>query len=114
MDGPAGVPPLQQAQMHIAEMEAASALAQCLHTLQGDRAAFDAAIRGESTVLTAYKAKVQAAVAKDELAHAKRTTEVNIDAAHRFIMHAITDLSAQKREALRQVRLICKFRSSSH
>lgn len=103
-DGQSDLPPLQQAQAQVAEMEAALALSQCLHTLQGDKEAFDAAIRAELNVLAAYKTKVLAAVAKQELAHSKRTTEVNIDAAHRFITHAIPDLSAQTRAGLKQVR----------
>jgi len=97
------LPPLQQAQMRVAEMEAALALSQCLHTLQGDREAFDAALRAEATVLAAYKTKVNAAVAQQELLQSKRVTEVDIDAAHRFITHAIPELSEKSRADLKQV-----------
>jgi hypothetical protein len=101
----AELPPLQQAQVKCAQIQAALALGRCLHVLQGEGSEAVDALQSERTMLEAYSKKVKAAVAKQELGHHKRGTEINIDAAHRFITHAIPDLSKQARQELQNVRL---------
>ena len=96
--------PLQQAQVKCAQMRAAIALGSCLHTLQhGSAELATDAFASERTMLEAYDKKVQAAVAKQELGRSKRKHEINIDAAHRFITHAVPDLSAEAKQDLHKV-----------
>lgn len=98
--GTAALPPLQQAHIVCAQMRAMISLGDTLHTLEGEQSVnLDASRR----IVAAYEKKVQAAVAKQELGQKKRSMQIDIDAAHRFISAAIPDLSAQARQDLQQV-----------
>jgi hypothetical protein len=100
-----GLPPLQQAQVHLAQLEAVLALSQSLRTLQGE-GDFHAQVTDSAVTLAkAYAKKVRKEVASEELGSAKQGLEVNIDAAHRFITHAIPELSSNQKEQLKAVRL---------
>jgi hypothetical protein len=103
-DGCESLPPLLQAQMHLAHLEAVLSLSQSLCTLQGEGDFHAQVAASEMTLTEAYRKKVKSAVAKEELAGAKRGLEVNIDAAHRFITHALPELSAKQKEELQSVR----------
>ena len=99
------LPPLQRAQCECARIQAALALASWLHSLHGEASEYVDVLQAERTMLAAYEKKVQAAVAKQELGRKKRGLEINVDAAHRFITHAIPDLSAAQKAELQQVRI---------
>lgn len=97
------MPPLQQAQVLCTQLRAALALGTCLHTLQGEDIVQTEALKSEQTMLEAYIKKIMASVAKQELGRHKRGMQIDIDAAHRFITHAIPDLSQQAKKDLKQV-----------
>ena len=99
------LPPLQRAQCECVCIQAALALASWLHSLHGEASDYVDVLQAERTMLAAYEKKVQAAVAKQELGRKKRGVEINVDAAHRFITHAIPDLSAAQKAELQQVRV---------
>ena len=55
--------------------------------------------------LKLYEVKVQGAAEAAWLAQHRPSTQVNVNAANRFISHALPDLSQEQRAALKQVRL---------
>ena len=52
-----------------------------------------------------YQKKIQKAESAAYVAANKSSTEINIAAANRFITHAIPELTAQQKQALKQVNL---------
>jgi len=93
---------LQDAQIQVALLHAAVAIGGALQTVHGGGA--DAAeVKAEHTRAKAYHTKVQKAVAREELKGLRKHTEINIDAAHRFITHAIPELTREQRNGLTQV-----------
>ena len=92
--------PLQQAQVHATCMACAVSIGVLLNRMHGGTSETFAA---EQTIIKAYQKKVQKAVAGEELEGLKKKTEINIDAAHRFINHAIPELSQEQKQKLRQV-----------
>ena len=99
------LPPLQRAQVRCAQMAAAVELATCLAQLQGEDFEHHDELRTERTMLEAYKKRVQEAVNKQDLGSHKRKLEIDVNAAHRFITHAIPDLSSEAKQELKQVRM---------
>jgi hypothetical protein len=98
------LPPLQQAQVHLAHLDMAVSLTSCMHGLEGE-GALPAALEPETRIVEAYRGKMTRALARVELATHRRPMEINIDAAHRFIEHA-TGLGQETREKLRKVRML--------
>lgn len=54
--------------------------------------------------LQAFARKVKKVVAEKELSESRRTLEVDVAVLNRVITHAVPDLSAQQRQALKEVR----------
>jgi hypothetical protein len=106
-ENPGDLHPLKQAQVYLAQLEAVLALSQSLRTLQGEGDFHAQVTDSEVTLAKAYAKKVRKEVAREELGTTKRGLEVNIDAAHRFITHAIPELSAKQKEQLQAVRMAC-------
>ncbi|GAB4814187.1 hypothetical protein N2152v2_001233 [Parachlorella kessleri] len=83
------------------------ALAQTLHSLLGlylkacGVAPEDHDTAKEKERLEAYRRKVNKVVAEKELSESRRSLEVNVAALNRVITHAVPDLSAGQKQALR-------------
>lgn len=95
---------LQKSQVLMCNADATLALGALLYKLEGCDELADVMLKSELLMLGAYKQKVQKAVAKEELSMQKKKTEVNIDAMHRFIEHAIPDLDQVQKADLKKVR----------
>lgn len=94
---------LQRAQILLCEADAMCALGALLYKLDGCDELASTMLKSELVMVDAYKQKVQKAVARQELSQQRKKTEVNIDAMHRFIEHAIPDLEQSQRDALKKV-----------
>jgi exosome complex protein LRP1 len=93
----AGLPPLDRARLHLAQASAVAALYGLLLKAGGRDAAADGGASREGERLAAYTRKVKRAAGAIE----RPSVTLDIAAASRFIDHAIPDLSAEQREALR-------------
>eukprot|EP00892_Ulva_mutabilis_P003485 jgi/Ulvmu1/1508/UM011_0238.1 len=94
---------LQRSQLLLCQADAAVTLGALLHKLEGCNELTDIMLKSELVMVQAYRQKVQKAVAKDELSTQQKKTEVNVDAMHRFIEHAIPDLDQGQKEGLKRV-----------
>lgn len=94
---------LQKSQVLLCNAHATLALGALLYKLEGCDELTDVMLKSELLMVSAYKQKVQKAVAKEELRTQKKKTEINIDAMHRFIEHAIPDLDEAQKAGLKRV-----------
>lgn len=95
---------LQKSQILVCQANSALALGALLYKLEGCDELTHVMLKSELLMVNAYKQKVQKAVAKEELSAQKKKTEINIDAMHRFIEHAIPDLDQDQKAGLKRVR----------
>lgn len=98
--------PTEQAQVHTALMQVALTATAFLHRAQGN-AGPPAALTAEHRQLKAYETKLQKVLANEDLKAQRKKMEINIDAAHRFIEHAIPELTRQQKTSLKQVWAPC-------
>lgn len=98
--------PTEQAQVHTALMQVALTATAFLHRAQGN-AGPPAALTAEHRQLKAYETKLQKVLTNEDLKAQRKKMEINIDAAHRFIEHAIPELTRQQKTSLKQVWAPC-------
>lgn len=102
---------LQKSQILLCQADAAVTLGALLHKLEGCNELTDVMLKSELLMVGAYREKIQKVVAKAELGTQRKRTEVNVDAMHRFIEHAIPDMDQRQKAGLKRVcfNLDCKL-----
>jgi hypothetical protein len=100
--------PLHKSQVLLTHMDAALTIGALLHKLDGSEQLTEVAFKAEHRMFQHYTTKVKRAVGRQELSNQRKKTEVNVDAMHRFIEHAVPDLDAHQKQQLKQV---CAFLS---
>lgn len=95
--------PLHRGQVLLTHIDAALTIGALLHKLDGNEHLTEVAFKAEHTMFQQYTVKVKKAVGRQELSNQRKKTEVNVDAMHRFIEHAIPDLDQDQKHQLKQV-----------
>ncbi|BDA44251.1 hypothetical protein COCOBI_05-4350 [Coccomyxa sp. Obi] len=103
-DNSAQAVPLTQATEHFLMAQTVSTLYQCYLRLSGE-AVEDTTHAKDVERLSIYRKKVEKVESEKWLKEHKRTLEVNVSAANRFISHAIPELTNEQRSALKRARV---------
>jgi hypothetical protein len=98
------VPALHRSQILLTHIDTALTMGALLHKLEGNERLSETHFSAENRMLESYTNKVKRYVARQELSHQRKLTEVNVDAMHRFIEHAVPDLTSDQKQELKHVR----------
>ncbi|KAL3144062.1 hypothetical protein ABBQ32_003860 [Trebouxia sp. C0010 RCD-2024] len=93
--------PLEKAELHVTVAQAIQTLFSLYLRLHGVPPEEHPIAKEEDRILR-FKRKVSKVHSENLLKNSRRATEVNIQAANRFISAAIPELSSQQKQALRQ------------
>lgn len=96
---------LHKSQVLVQHMDAALTIGALLYKLDGSEQLTDVSFKAEHQMFQQYTTKVKKAVGRQELSNQRKKTEVNVDAMHRFIEHAVPDLDQDQKQQLKQVLL---------
>lgn len=94
---------LHKSQVLLTHIDAALTIGTLLHKLDGSEQLTEMAFKAEHRMFQQYTTKVKKAVGRQELSNQRKKTEVNVDAMHRFIEHAVPDLDHAQKQQLKQV-----------
>ncbi|CAL8470224.1 g9766 [Coccomyxa elongata] len=96
--------PLSQATEQLLMAQTVSVLYQCYLRLSGE-AVEDTTHAKDMERLSIYRKKIEKVESEKWFKEHKRTLEVNVSAANRFISHAIPELTNEQRSALKRARV---------
>lgn len=104
---------LHKSQVLLTHIDAALSIGALLHKLDGSEQLTEVSFKAEHRMFQQYTTKVKKAVGRQELSNQRKKTEVNVDAMHRFIEHAVPDLDHDQKQQLKQVLFACLEASSA-
>ena len=99
---------LHKSQVLLTHIDTALTIGALLHKLDGSEQLTELSFKAEHRMFQQYTTKVKKAVGRQELSNQRKKTEVNVDAMHRFIEHAVPDLDHEQKQQLKQVRSACQ------